>query len=63
MLDSAYIGLDVHARSICASALVVGAGEVVRSSFGCDADAVARWRERLPQPVKCACAAALPSAR
>lgn len=53
MLDSTYIGLDVHVRSICASALVVETGEVVRSSFGYDADAVARWCKRLPQPVKC----------
>ena len=53
MIHSTYVGLDVHARSICASALVVETGEVARCSFGYDADAVAEWCRSLPQPVKC----------
>lgn len=50
MIYSTSIGLDVHARSICASALVHETGEVVRSSFGYDAKAVAEWAAGLPQP-------------
>ena len=50
MVYSTSIGLDVHARSICASALVHETGEVVRSSFGYDAKAVAEWAAGLPQP-------------
>lgn len=53
MLNSTYVGLDVHARSICASALVVETGEVLRSSFGYDASAVAGWCKGLPQPARC----------
>ena len=53
MVNSTYVGLDVHARSIAASALVVETGEVIRLSFGYDAEAVAAWCEALPQPVEC----------
>lgn len=37
------IGLDVHARSIQASAFDPLTGEVVQRSFGYDPDAVAEW--------------------
>ncbi|MBR3157527.1 MAG: IS110 family transposase, partial [Atopobiaceae bacterium] len=50
MIYSTSIGLDVHARSICASALVHATGEIVRSSFGCDAASVAAWARSLPRP-------------
>ena len=53
MVNSTYVGLDAHARSIAASALVVETGEVIRLSFGYDAEAVAAWCEALPQPVEC----------
>ena len=52
MIYSTSIGLDVHARTICASALVHETGEIVRSSFGYDAAAVADWASRLPQPAR-----------
>ena len=52
MIYSTSIGLDVHARTICASALVHETGEVVRSSFGHDAAAVAEWAKGLPQPCR-----------
>ena len=52
MTYSTSIGLDVHARSICASALVHATGEIVRSSFGYDAASVAEWARSLPQPCR-----------
>ena len=53
MLYSTSIGLDVHARSITASALVHETGEVVRASFpGGDARAVAAWAAGLPRPCR-----------
>ena len=52
MIYSTSIGLDVHARTICASALVHETGEIVRSSFGYDAAAVAEWAATLPQPAR-----------
>jgi transposase len=44
------IGLDVHARSISAAALIVTTGEVRRARFGYDAASVGAWMEGLPQP-------------
>ena len=53
MVHSTSIGLDVHARSIAASALVHETGEVVRASFaGGDAAGVAAWAAGLPQPCR-----------
>lgn len=51
-----FVGLDVHARSIQASAVDVESGEVFSRSFGdCPAAAdVAQWLATLPQPVYCA---------
>ena len=51
-----YVGMDVHARSIQASAVVVETGEVSNRSFGgCPQAAdVAEWLATLPQPVYCA---------
>ncbi len=51
-----YVGLDVHARSIEASAVDVETGEEFRRSFrGCPGAAeVAGWLATLPQPVYCA---------
>lgn len=47
------VGLDAHARSIAASALVHETGEVRRASFGYDPAAVAAWVASLPQPAHC----------
>lgn len=51
-----YVGMDVHARSIAASAVDLSSGEEFSRSFaGCPAAAdVAEWLETLPQPVYCA---------
>ena len=51
-----YAGMDVHARSIEASAIDVKTGEVFNRSFGgCPTAAdVAEWLGGLPQPVYCA---------
>ena len=51
-----YVGMDVHARSIQASAVDVTTGEVRNRSFGgCpQAGDVAEWLSTLPQPVYCA---------
>lgn len=51
-----YVGLDVHARSIKASAIDVKTGEVFSHSFvNCpSAGDVAAWLYTLPQPIYCA---------
>ena len=51
-----YVGMDVHARSIQASAIDVATGEVFSRSFGgCPQAAdVAGWLSKLPQPIYCA---------
>ena len=51
-----YVGMDVHARSIQASAIDVATGEVFSRSFGSCPQAadVAEWLATLPQPVYCA---------
>lgn len=51
-----YVGMDVHARSIEASAIDVETGEVFGRSFaGCPTAAdVAEWLGTLPQPLYCA---------
>jgi transposase len=51
-----YVGMDVHARSIEASAVDLGTGESFSRSFaGCPTAAdVAEWLTALPQPVYCA---------
>lgn len=53
MLHRTSIGLDVHARGIAAAAFVPETGEVLRKSFGYDADVVASWAKALPQPARC----------
>lgn len=50
---STSVGLDVHARSIKAVALVLDTGEVKVASFGYDPASVAGWVMALPQPAKC----------
>ncbi|MCH4084479.1 MAG: IS110 family transposase [Olsenella sp.] len=52
MQYSTSIGLDVHARTVCASALVHETGEIVRASFGADPTAIAAWAASLPQPAR-----------
>ncbi|MBQ2681178.1 MAG: IS110 family transposase [Eggerthellaceae bacterium] len=54
MNATTFVGLDVHARSIKASALDVVTGEVSNATFGYDHVAVAEWVRSLPQPAKCA---------
>ena len=51
-----YVGMDVHARSIDASAIDVTTGETWRKTFGgCPSAAeVAGWLKTLPQPLYCA---------
>ena len=55
MSHSTSIGLDVHARSVAATALVHETGEVVRASFRCGGDyaaEIAAWAAALPQPAR-----------
>ncbi len=47
------IGLDVHARTIIGAAFVPETGEIIRRSFGYDAQAIAEWAISLPLPVRC----------
>ena len=51
-----YVGMDVHARSITARAMVKETGEVLSARFGScpSAEEVAAWLAELPQPVYCA---------
>lgn len=44
------IGLDVHARSVIATAIDERTGEVVRRRFGYDPAGVIDWVRSLPQP-------------
>lgn len=50
---STSIGLDVHARSISASAFVWETGEVVSREFAYAPEEVAEWARSLPQPAGC----------
>lgn len=50
---STSIGLDVHARSISASAFVWETGEVVSREFAYEPKEVAAWAKTLPQPAGC----------
>ena len=47
------IGLDVHARSIAAAAVIPETGEVVQRSFPHDPWAVAEWAKSQPRPARC----------
>lgn len=47
------IGLDVHARTIAATAFVPETGEVIQRAFPHDAGKVAEWAKGLPQPARC----------
>lgn len=47
------VGLDVHARSIKASALDAETGEIKTMSFGYDPDSLAKWIRSFPSPVNC----------
>ena len=51
-----FVGMDVHARSIAASAVDVETGESFAATFTGDAmeSDLAEWLGRLPQPVYCA---------
>ena len=50
---TAFVGLDVHARSIKAVALDAMTGEVRSATFAYDAAAVAEWVESLDPAAKC----------
>jgi transposase len=47
------IGLDVHARSVKAAALIHETGEVVEASFAYEPAAIIEWVKKLPQPARC----------
>ena len=47
------VGLDVHARSIKAAALVHETGEVVERSFAYCASDLIKWIKTLPKPTQC----------
>ena len=47
------IGLDVHARSIAAAALIPETSEIVERSFGYEPEEVAAWALSLEQPARC----------
>ena len=43
MVQSTWIALDVHARSVAGAALEGGSGELVRASLSADTDTIVRW--------------------
>ena len=45
------VGLDVHARSVVATALDSMTGEVFKTTFVPSHDAVIGWLRQLPEPV------------
>ena len=53
MIYRTSVGLDVHARSICASALDHLTGEVSQRSFAYDPAALAAWALSLEGPARC----------
>lgn len=53
MLYRTSIGLDVHARSIAATAFIPETGEIVQKAFPYDAGKVAEWAKGMPQPARC----------
>lgn len=53
MLYSTSIGLDVHARSIKAAAFIPETGDIIEASFTYDPDAVVKWMQKLPMPIRC----------
>ena len=53
MLHRTSIGLDVHARSIAATAFIPETGEIVQKAFPYDAGKVAEWAKGMPQPARC----------
>lgn len=53
MIYRTSVGLDVHARSICASALDHLTGGVSQRSFAYDPAAVAAWVLSLEGPARC----------
>ena len=55
MLYRTSIGLDVHARSIAATAFIPETGEIVQKAFPHGAGKVAEWAKGMPQPAGCAC--------
>lgn len=55
MLYRTSIGLDVHARSIAATAFIQKTGEIVQKAFPYDAGKVAEWAKGMPQPAGCTC--------
>jgi len=53
MYYSTSVGLDTHARSIKAAALIHETAEVVEGSFAYDPPALITWIKLLPQPARC----------
>lgn len=53
MLYRTSIGLDVHARSIAATAFIPETGEIVQKAFPYDAGKLAEWAKGMPQPARC----------
>jgi transposase len=53
MYHSTSIGLDVHARSIKAAALIHETGEVVEAAFAYEHVDLIKWVRKLPGPVMC----------
>jgi len=47
-----WVGMDVHARSTHAAAVIAAAGELRRARFGGGAEAVVAWLGGLPAPVR-----------
>ena len=47
-----WAGLDVHARSTHAAAVIAETGELRRARFGADQDGIVGWLSALPAPVR-----------
>lgn len=53
MLEVTSVGLDVHARSVVACALISSTGELRRQRLSPEPEAVTAWLQQLPVPVRC----------
>src|SRR6266508_3305962 len=47
-----WVGMDVHARSTHAAAVIATTGELRRARFGAGSEAVVAWLRGLPAPVR-----------
>lgn len=47
-----WVGMDVHARSTHAAAVIASTGELRRARFGAEPGAVVAWLGGLPGPVR-----------